>query len=396
MRTLEAMSVKCVIMFMLGLSVFLVKGISCAEEGEYPIRVEIIDKAQARYDTLENAYVALYSAQIKKDLEWLYETLTEESAKEIKRLFEEAGIDPIKIFNSERKEKQTFIIGKKEYKGDILLIIEHNEKDGTITTIPVTFIIENGQWKRTNKYADDEELHEYLDYIKPEEIISSAIKINPNRWNLNWYNRIKEHMEEKEWIEHFAERVSILCMITNLKDDQGMPYSVKEIVPETILLNYLLHPQPWRFNSEEKVALIVKSKENQYLKERKGFKEWHHTNKFLKKYKGPVMLVKFNKFKAMETLPEMSPGKEYDLTLSGELKNGKQFKGTTKIIITGWNAKHGWKWNHPDWLNSEKDIDNWWNKENDFDVSRVGHFSPLTSSIFNSSLKNYVALFLSH
>ena len=108
------------------------------------------------------------------------------------------------------------------------------------------------------------------------------------------------------------------------------------------------------------------------------------------------MLVKFNKFKAMETLPEMSPGKEYELTLSGELKNGKRFKGTTKIIITGWNAKHGWKWNHPDWLNSEKDIDNWWNKENDFDVSRVGHFSPLTSSIFNSNLKNYVALFLSH
>ncbi|MBW2166970.1 MAG: hypothetical protein JRG74_13005, partial [Deltaproteobacteria bacterium] len=193
------------------------------------------------------------------------------------------------------------------------------------------------------------------------------IKINPKRWNLNWYNWIKEHMEDREWIEHFAEKVTILCMITNLKDNQGKPYSVKEIVPETILLNYLLHPQPWRFNSEEKVALIVKSKENRYLKERKGFKEWHHTNKLLKKYKSPVMLVKFNKFKAMETPPEMSPGKEYELTLSGELKNGKRFKGTTKIIITGWNAKHRWKWNHPYWLNSEKDLDNWWNKENDFE-----------------------------
>jgi hypothetical protein len=118
-------------------------------------------------------------------------------------------------------------------------------------------------------------------------------------------------------------------MIANLKDNQGKPYSVKEIVPETILFNYLLHPQPWRVNSEEKVALIVKSKENRYLKERKGFKEWHYINRFLKKYKGPVTLVKFNKFKAMETLPEMSPGKEYELTLSGELKNGKRFKGTT-------------------------------------------------------------------
>jgi hypothetical protein len=79
------------------------------------------------------------------------------------------------------------------------------------------------------------------------------------------------------------------------------------------------------------------------------------------------MLVKFNTFKAMKSLPEMSPGKEYEATLSGELKNGKRFKGTTKIIITGWNAKHRWKWNDPDWLNSEKDIDNWWNKENDFE-----------------------------
>ena len=69
----------------------------------------------------------------------------------------------------------------------------------------------------------------------------------------------------------------------------------------------------------------------------------------------------------METFPEMSPGKEYEVTLSGELKNGKRFKGTTKIIITGGNVEHRWKWKHPDWLNSEKDIDNWWNKKKDFE-----------------------------
>jgi len=74
--------------------------------------------------------------------------------------------------------------------------------------------------------------------------------------------------------------------------------------------------------------------------------------RFLKKYKSPVMLVKFNKFKAMETLPEMIPGKEYDVTISGELKDGKRFKGTTRIKITGRNAKHRRKWEHPDWLNS--------------------------------------------
>ena len=42
-------------------------------------------------------------------------------------------------------------------------------------------------------------------------------------------------------------------------------------------------------------------------------KDWHNASKFSKKYKGPVMLVKFNKFKAMETLSEMIPGEEYDI-----------------------------------------------------------------------------------
>jgi len=369
MKTIEMIRIKCAVaFFLLNLSVFfLVNGFCYAAEGGYPTKVEIIDKSQAKYDKPENTYAAMISSLIKKDLEWYYETFTIESAAQNKREYEEAGIDPRKKFDTVKGLKDIFIINKIEYKFGIILVVKSYEKDGTIMQGPSTFVQENGKWKMTNKFSGDEELHEYLDYIKPEEIISSTIKINPNRWNLNWYNWIKEHMEEKEWIRHFAERVSILCMIANLKDNQGTPYSVKEIVPETILFNYLLHPQPWRFNREEKIALIVKSKENRYFKERKGFKEWHHTNKLLKKHKSPVMLVKFNKFKAMETLPEMSSGKEYELTLSGELKNGKQFKGTTRIIITGWNAKHRWKWNHPDWLNSEKDIDNWWNKKNDFE-----------------------------
>ena len=367
MNTIQTTGIKYTITSMLCLTIFFINGISYAEEKKYPMKVTIITRDQAKYDTPENTLSAIRSALVNEDLEWSDETLTQESLEEQRRLLEKAGIDPKVDFNLEKDVKDTFIIDKIEYKDAVVLIVEDQDKDGSIIRMPLTFVKENGKWKMTNKFAGDEELHEHLDYIKPEEIISSTIKIHPDRWNLNWYNRIKEHMEEKEWIKHFTERVSILCMITNLKDNQGAPYSVKEIVPETILFNYLLPPQPWRFNREEKIALIVKSKENRYLKERKGFKEWHHTNKLLKKYKSPVMLVKFNKFKAMETLPEMSPGKEYEATLSGELKNGKRFKGTTKIIITGWNAKHRWKWNHPDWLNSEKDIDNWWNKEKDFE-----------------------------
>jgi hypothetical protein len=80
------------------------------------------------------------------------------------------------------------------------------------------------------------------------------------------------------------------------------------------------------------------------------------------------MLVKFNKFKAMETLPEMIPGKEYEVTVSGELKDGKPFKGSAKVTITEWKAKHGWKWSHPGWLTADKDMDYWWNKDKDLRI----------------------------
>ena len=358
------MRFKCIWIFLCILTVLLTNENTYSSDSNYPITLEKIDRSQARYDTPENTFAAKISALLAKDLEWFYETLTKETVSISKKLFKDNGLDPEKNFDMVDENDKNFIINKIPYKNGIILVGKSISKDGSILIGPAVFIKEDGLWKQTIEYNSDEELEQYEDVITPEEIMSSAIKIHPDRWSLNWYNWIKEHMEEKEWVRHFAERVSILCMITNLKEK---PYSVEEIVPETILFNYLLPPQPWGFNSEEKVALIVESKENRYLKKRKGFKEWHNRSKLLEKYKSPVMLIKFNKFKAMETLPEMSSGKEYEVTLSGELKNGKRFKGTTKIVITGWNSKHRWKWNHPDWLNSEKDIDNWWNKENDFE-----------------------------
>jgi len=369
MKPIEKMSIKWSLIFMLCLSIFLINGSTYAEEGNYPMKVEIIEKDQARYDTPENAFAALCSASIKEDLEWVYETFTEESAEELRKIYEEEGVDPRKILDLEKRVKDTFIIDKIEYKDAVVLVIEYHDKDGTIMKIPATFVKEGGSWKHTNKYAGDDELAVYMDYSKPEEqiIISSTLRIRPTGWNLNWYNWIEKHMEEREWIKRFAEKVSILCLIGNLKDNQGNLHSVEEISPETILLNDILAPQPWMFKREERIALILKSKKDRYPKKIKGFKEWHHRKRFLKDYKGPVMLVKFNKFKAMETIPEMTARKEYEVIVSGELKDGKPFKGTAKIEITEWKGKHKWKWKHPDWLNSDKDIDNWWNKEEDFE-----------------------------
>ena len=54
----------------------------------------------------------------------------------------------------------------------------------------------------------------------------------------------------------------------------------------------------------------------------------------------------------------------------GELKDGKLFKGTAMVTITEWKAKHGWKWNYPGWLNSDQDVDHWWNQERE--TLRIG------------------------
>jgi len=165
MKMIETIGIKCTILFELCLSVFLVLGTSYAEEGKCPMKVEIINKDQARYDTPENAFVALCSALIKEDLEWSDETLTEESAEEQKRLFKEAGIDPRKIFEIEKHVKDTFIINKIDYKDAVLLVIKYYVKDGTIMKIPATFVKEGEKWKSTNKFAADEELQDYMDFF---------------------------------------------------------------------------------------------------------------------------------------------------------------------------------------------------------------------------------------
>jgi len=73
--------------------------------------------------------------------------------------------------------------------------------------------------------------------------------------------------------------------------------------------------------------------EDRDLNKIRGFKDWHNGNKFSKNFKGPVMLVKFNKFKAMETLSEMIHGEEYDIIVSGELKDEKRFKVLSTFLL---------------------------------------------------------------
>ncbi|MEA1900027.1 MAG: DUF4878 domain-containing protein, partial [Thermodesulfobacteriota bacterium] len=153
MNTIQTTGIKYIITSMLCLAIFFINGISYAEEKKYPMKVTIITRDQAKYDTPENTLSAIRSALVNEDLEWSDETLTQESLEEQRRLFEKAGIDPRVDFNLEKDVKDTFIIDKIEYKDAVVLIVEDQDKDGSIIRMPLTFVQENGKWKMTNKFA---------------------------------------------------------------------------------------------------------------------------------------------------------------------------------------------------------------------------------------------------
>ena len=169
-KPIKPIRIKFAIMFMLCLIILLLTVIGCGEEGKYPMTVQIISKDDAMYDTPENAFAAMCSSSVKEDLEWYYETLTEEAVVQDKKAFQEAGIDP--EYESEMFKKhfnKAYIIDKQPYKNAIVLIVDVHDYDGAIFTLPYTIIEENSKWKITNKFASDDELAEYMDYVKPEQ-----------------------------------------------------------------------------------------------------------------------------------------------------------------------------------------------------------------------------------
>ncbi|MCD4719843.1 MAG: hypothetical protein K8S13_08275 [Desulfobacula sp.] len=125
-------------------------------------KINPINKVETNYGSPENTYIALYSAQLKKDLEWIFETHTTASVEEIKQSFKKANININQIVSYELKEKISYITLKKQFKDSVLLVVEHFYKDGEIAISPVTFLIEDGVWKKTNKFAADIEFQDNL------------------------------------------------------------------------------------------------------------------------------------------------------------------------------------------------------------------------------------------
>lgn len=205
--------------------------------------------------------------------------------------------------------------------------------------------------------------------IEVDRYLSATLKIHSDKWNINWYNWIKENIDKSKIIKHFVGKANILCLIKDLKDYEGNSISVEEINPESIRLNYTLAPQPFSCSKDKKLAVIIGRGRKHHWEGGKDFNQWCDNEKTLKEFPGPIMLVKFNKFQTMQTLSGTTSGKEYNITVSGNVKTGQPFEANAKITLTEW--KHGHKWNkaNPAWLNCDNDQDNWWNKDEEFENS---------------------------
>jgi hypothetical protein len=351
----------CSVLTYFSFMLFFIFSNTLAQAKSYPIRINVITKNQADYKIPENTLAAGFSALMHNDLEWYYNTLTENSAAQDKAQFAEAGIDPKKNLDLVETGDQLFLLDQIKYKDGILLHIKVVSPDGTIANGPVVFVRENGLWKQTFEYSADQDLHIYLDAAPPEEILNTEIRLFPNHWNYQWYQQMLNKKPKQQVSD--LKKISLLCVLGNLKDTDGNVRSVEDIDPETVVLNYVVKPIPWRAGQKKESAVLIdKNNTNQLIPE--SFEIWEQQHQTRQNFKGPVMLIRFSKFEAVNSLENLDDGKTFTVSVSGKLKdNETHFRGETQIILTSSSSltdKHDRRSPYP--VVEDLFHDHWWDQ----------------------------------
>ncbi len=286
-----------------------------AQDGLYPIKIDVIEKRDANYLTPENTLAANFSALMQNNLDWYYNTLTEKTAADDKKQFAEAGIDPNKNLDLVEEGDQLFLLDRLKFKDGILLHTKVISVDGTIGTGPVVFVQENGLWKQTFKYSSDQDLFEYFDIATLDEILNPEIQISPTQWNLQWYQQMlnkKPHQHSPD-----LKKVTVLCVLGNLLDSDGNVVSVENINPETVVLNHVVRPVPWDTGAaKEETAVLINNDKQSTSKVQKLLKNWENQHSLDEGFQKPLMLIKFSKFEAMKSLDDPDFGKTYTISVS--------------------------------------------------------------------------------
>jgi hypothetical protein len=331
-------------------------------EKKYPSKINLITKNQADYKTPENTLAASFFALMYNDLEWFYETLTIPAVIEDKAMYEEAGIDINEKFKLVNPGDQLVILDKKVYKKGILIHSKGITGEGTIIIGPNVFVLENGLWKETYDYISDEEIHAYFDAAPPEEIFNTENKLFPNHWNYQWYKQVQNKKPEPNISD--LQKVSVLCVLGNLTDLDGNTRSVEDIDPETLVLNYVVKPIPWHIGKEAESALLIQNDEMLSHLPYKSFENSEKQAKFLRDFKKPVLLIKFSKFEAIQSLDIQNDENIYTVSVSGKLKdNETHFRGKTQINLISPSISSKQEKTSPPPVVENLFNDHWWDQQ---------------------------------
>lgn len=165
--------------------------------------------------------------------------------------------------------------------------------DGT----KIAFIREDNLWIMNSDGTGERQLTYFKEVVEP--IVK--VKFEPDKWNIEW-------LDEKQ-VQGY-----INCYIGGIKGDKSLGiegYDVEEINVDTIKLEDQLSPEG----------------PNQILQSHHGFD-------------GKVIKVKFNKFKAIDTIQNLKLAyrhgiKDYEIKITGYMKDGQFFEGRTTIEIIG-------------------------------------------------------------
>lgn len=168
----------------------------------------------------------------------------------------------------------------------------------------IAFVREGNLWIMNADGTDEKKLTNFEEVIEP--IV--PVKFDPDKWNIEW-------LDKKEGEGY------INCYIGGIEGDAKVGvegYSVDKIETKLIELTvevpvgkeYVLYPEG----------------PSKILNNHPGFK-------------GKVLKIKFNKFKAITTLKNnessLQPGKKYELLIRGVMKDSQKFYGKAKIEVIG-------------------------------------------------------------
>ncbi|WP_300673040.1 hypothetical protein [Desulfoluna sp.] len=216
-----------------------------------------VEKANARYDTPENALVARISSLVHQDIDWYFETLTPETVTIHKQLYQKAGLEPEVALKLYHKGTRYLIIDQEPYNGYIIVTGKSIKPDGTIQMGASLFEQVDGHWKTAFPSSDDEtlmgRLQDKMDYIRPDDFFSVEGRFLPSTFHRGSDARLPSVTGESVALPPAKEQV--LCVLDNLRDLKGEPIALERVDLESLLANHVVRATGVALLSREQVKV---------------------------------------------------------------------------------------------------------------------------------------------